>query len=114
MKRITASAYAAMALTAAPAVAFAQLTTFKDVVLGFADVLLSLIPLITAFAVLVMIWGLAKFIGNAGDTKAHDDGRALIFWGTVGLFVMVTLWGILAVMLNEFEFGGLAMPFLPQ
>ncbi len=53
------------------------------------------IPILLSLAVLVFFWGIVKFIYNAGDEKKIDEGKQLMLWGMVGLFVMVALWGII-------------------
>jgi len=50
--------------------------------------------LVAGIALLVFFWGLTKFIAKAGDSKAHEEGRSLMIWGAIALFVMISIWGI--------------------
>ncbi len=80
-----------------PVFAFAKnlsnVTRLIDSVRGIVDVL---IPLVAALALLYFFWGLAKFIlatGN-GDEDAREKGKNIMIWGIVGLFVIVSVWGL--------------------
>ena len=59
---------------------------------------------VAALALLVFFWGLVKFISKAGDQAAIEEGRKLMIWGVLALFVMVSVWGILHI-LQETLFG---------
>jgi hypothetical protein len=56
----------------------------------------SLVLLVIALAVLAFFWGLAKFIFNvSGDEKSVEEGKRIMIWGIIALFVMVSVWGII-------------------
>lgn len=77
----------------------------------FTDIGLKIIPLLGAVAFLVFIWGVAKFIRSAGSAKEVKDSKNLLIWGVIGLFVLVTIWGLIAFLRGEFGFsGGLGIP----
>ncbi len=88
--------------------------TFGDIVDMFLDLVLLIIPIIASLALLAFFWGLVKFISNAGDEKAIGDGKSLMKWGLVALFVMVSIWGILRLAYGELGFTQFGIPFLPQ
>ena len=52
------------------------------------------LPLMVGIALLVFLWGLVRFLAKGGDSKAVEDGRRLMIWGVVALFVMVSVWGL--------------------
>jgi hypothetical protein len=59
--------------------------------------------IIIALAVLVFFWGLAKFVFRiGGDEKAVDEGKRIMIWGLVALFVLVSIWGLVRFMQVEF------------
>lgn len=76
-----------------PAIAFAA--TLNGLLNALISVVQTIIPVIMGCAVLVFFWGIVKFIHNAGDEKAVEEGKGLMLWGMIGLFVMVALWGII-------------------
>jgi uncharacterized membrane-anchored protein len=64
-----------------------------------------LIPLIIGLALVGLLWGLTMYIFKAGDEKAQGEGKKVMFWGVIALFVMVSVWGIVGV-LQESLFDG--------
>ncbi|HEY4504392.1 MAG TPA: pilin [Candidatus Paceibacterota bacterium] len=54
-----------------------------------------LIPIFVALALIYFIWGLMKFI-LAADSEAREEGKKGMWWGIVALFVIVSIWGIVA------------------
>lgn len=85
-----------------------------DFIKIFYDLIAAIIPVIAGMTLLVFFWGLAKFIARVGggDEKAVAEGKSLMIWGVLGLFVMMSIWGILSFLTNEFGFG-FALPLLP-
>jgi len=75
-----------------------NLGSLVGVVVSFIN---EIVLLITAAALLVFFWGLAKFIYSAGDAGEHARGRNLMLWGTIIFFVMGSLWGIIRFMANS-------------
>lgn len=49
---------------------------------------------IMSAAMLVFFWGVARFVLASGDASKVKEGRVFMAWGIIGLFVMVSLWGI--------------------
>lgn len=81
----------------------AGLKTFKDIVMNLiiGCILIRAVYLIISFGVVVFIWGVFKFIRSEGDDK--QSGREMMFWGIVGIFVMVSLWGLVAILQSTFN-----------
>ena len=61
-----------------------------------------LILLMIAAATVYFLWGLAVFIANGEDTAERAEGKKRIVYGLIGLFVMVSVFGILRLVLNTF------------
>ncbi len=75
--------------------------TFKGLVSTIINCLLNpIVGLIVSLSILSFIWGIFKFIRSAGDDK--QEGRELMFWGVVGIFVMVSVWGLVNILRNTF------------
>jgi hypothetical protein len=53
-----------------------------------------LIPILVGVAVIVFFWGLVKYIRSSGE--GHAEGRNIMIAGLISLFVMVSLWGVIA------------------
>jgi hypothetical protein len=87
--------------------------TFKDFIDIFLNLIKTMIPVIAGLTLLTFFWGLAKFImAVGGDEKAVAEGKNLMIWGILGLFVMVSIWGILHFLTNQFGFS-YVVPLLP-
>ncbi|MEK7634939.1 MAG: hypothetical protein AAB446_00695 [Patescibacteria group bacterium] len=71
----------------------------------FISLGLRIIPLLGAVAFLFFVWGVARFIKAAGSEKEVKDSKNIIIWGLIGLFVMMSVWGIISFMRSEFDFG---------
>ena len=71
----------------------------------FTKIGARIIPLMAAIAFLAFVWGVAKYIKSAGSEKDSKDSKNLLIWGIVGLFVMVTIWGIVSFLKSDLGFG---------
>lgn len=98
----------------APILTFAFPSDFRDAVNQVISFIYIIIPIVASLALFVFFKGLAGFILKAGDTSSHKEGRNLMLWGLVGLFIMVSLWGILRFIYNDFGFSRpFGVPTLP-
>jgi len=80
-------------------------TDLAGIINLFIDIGLKVIPFLGAVAFLVFVWGVARFIKSTGSEKEVKDSKNLLIWGVIGLFVLITIWGIISFMKNEFAFG---------
>ncbi len=86
----------------APLLASAQLTRTEDLILAVMNIVEFLIILVVAVALLAFMWGLAKFIFKVGgDEGAIEEGKNLMKWGLIALFVMLSVWGIIRFFQGE-------------
>ena len=83
----------------------ADLGWIETLVAEVGGVVTSLIPLLIAIALLVFVYGVVKFIG-AADDSARDDGKKKMIWGIVGLFVIISVWGLVALLAQLAGVGG--------
>jgi hypothetical protein len=104
-----------LSLLTAPLVANAITApaTFAAFIQILLDIVKILLPVVVLGSLLAFFWGIGRFIGSAGDEKNLASGKQLMIWGIVGLFVMVSVWGIISFLTGSFgfEFG---LPLLPQ
>ena len=71
-------------------------------------ILNPLIVLLLAIAFLVFFWGLFQFIQNADSEEGRETGKRTIVWGIVGIVIMISAYGILAMITGTF---GISRPF---
>lgn len=87
---------------------------FKTVsgILDFGTCLItnSLIPLLFALAIAGFIFGVIKMVINPDDAEKRKQGKQYMIWGIIALFVMIAIWGLVAILTNTF---GIQI-FIPQ
>lgn len=82
-----------LALYSLPVVMFAQETITSAADLFFNIINNILIPAVFALAFLFFIWGVFRYV-VAGDEEKRKEGQRIMLWGVIGLFVMVSVWGL--------------------
>ncbi len=63
-----------------------------------------------AAGMVVFMYGLVQFLWQLKDGHGHDEGVKHMLWGVVGMFIMVSVWGIIALIINTIG----ADPFNPD
>ena len=76
------------------------LSELMDAVLGIINN--ALLPIAFSLCLLYFFWGIAKYIRNAGDEKAIEQGKETMIWGVIALFVVFSIWGIIRFIGGEF------------
>ena len=103
MKKFKRFSFVFIGALAFPLFAFAQAPKdLTGLICLFLNILKALIPLLVGMALVAFLWGVAKFISNAEDTSKHADGRQLMIYGLIGLFVMLSAWGLVTVLTGSF------------
>ena len=75
----------------------------------------GIIPIIIGLALIVFLWGILLYVISKGQDD-KDKARGFMIYGILGLFVMVSVWGIVFV-LSDAVFGGQIQagpPVLPR
>jgi uncharacterized membrane protein YozB (DUF420 family) len=73
---------------------FTRVTNF------FFEILGILAGILAGVAVLVFFWGLAMYIRK--DEKEYTKARQLMVWGTIGIFIIFSVWGLVAFLEGTF------------
>lgn len=63
----------------------------------FCAVVNPIVQLIFALAILYFVYGVFVYIKDSGESTSRTQGANHILWGTVGLFIMISVWGIITV-----------------
>jgi uncharacterized membrane protein len=61
-----------------------------------------LILLMFAVSLVVFLWGVFEYIKDGDNEKDREKGKSNIVWGIIGMFVMVSVYGILEILVNTF------------
>ncbi|MDB5239215.1 MAG: hypothetical protein JWO00_550 [Candidatus Parcubacteria bacterium] len=86
-----------------PSVAFAAqpITDANSLVFKLTSIGNTVIGILIAFAVIYIIYNVVRFIMASGEGRAEI--RANIGWGIVGLAVILSIWGLVAILTNTFQ-----------
>lgn len=60
------------------------------------------IPVLLSVALVIFLWGVLKYVSSGDDEEKRNSGRNFIVYGIIGLFVMVSVWGLVAVLNRTF------------
>ena len=87
----------------------------KRIIFMAFDFVNLLVPFVISLTVLVFLFGIFKFV-LSNDTKDRDSAKGYIIWGIVCLFVMVSVWGLVNILVYSFGLTNLmpAMPDVPS
>lgn len=89
-----------------PLIALAQNKTpqvISDIFFGFSvGNLAGLIPALIAVALVTFLSGVVVFVGAGGDEEKRQNGRQVMIFGLIVLFVMIAFWGIVGLITKEF------------
>jgi heme/copper-type cytochrome/quinol oxidase subunit 4 len=98
-----------LAVLLVPSLAFAQntgsLTTITNVN-GVATKLTSLgniaLYLLTALAVIFIVWNVVRYLIMGSGEEGRGKAGLNILWGIIGLFVIVSIWGLVNILTGTF------------
>src|SRR3989338_305331 len=94
-----------------PFIVSAQSNGIRGLIRDTGFLITLLIPVVVGFALLSFFWGLVRFIFHVGgDEKAVEEGKRIMTWGLIALFVMISVWGIIAFVQGELLPGGNSAP----
>jgi hypothetical protein len=106
--------FAGASAFALPALALAQQTNYGTPLAGGSNVFNLLgvvshifavvIPLLITFAVIYIIVGVIRY-ATASDGETQTQARSAILHGIIALFVIVSIWGLVAILNNTFGVG---------
>lgn len=93
-----------------PFVASAQVTDFRSLMQLFGNLLGSVISVLYTFAFAAFFWGIVLFVFNTDDDKKRQEGKNWMFWSVIALFVMITIWGLVGLLVNTLGVGTVIIP----
>lgn len=75
--------------------------TFCSVVDFFLSLIGRLIPILVSISVIVFAWGVFRYVIADGEDRGKS--RNIMMYGIIGLFVMVSVWGLVALVTKTFN-----------
>lgn len=90
-------------------------TNFGTIITGLISIIKNgIIPLLITLATVYFLWGVIGYIMAAGDEKKITEARYFIIYGLIGLFVIVSMWGLVNLAVSTFIGSGGGMPTGPS
>ncbi len=99
-------ALSTLVLAGLPLVAWAQIDLpgteleWSEIFRVIRNIAYMAIPVIFAIGLIIFLWGLLMFLRAAGDESAADEGKRRIVWGVIIMFVMVSVWGLVGIIVQ--------------
>jgi hypothetical protein len=89
----------------APFVAGAQvITDVNTLTFKLTNLGNTFIQILIAFAVIWIIWNVVRFLIVGADSEdKRKAAQQSILWGVVGLFVILSIWGLVRILTNSFR-----------
>lgn len=84
-------------------------TGLGKIICQLQQILNAIIPLLLALGVVYFVWGVVRFMISDAE-EAKTKGKDQIIYGLVGLAVIISLWGLVAILVNTFHLGGQNAP----
>jgi hypothetical protein len=66
-----------------------------------------------AIGAFVVGFGIFKFILHADDENERKTGRMMILWGIIGIFLMLSIWGLVNILVNTLPGLNTGAPRVP-
>ena len=64
------------------------------------NILNPIIALMFGLAMVYFVFGVVKYIWNPDNEQAREEGRRSMIWGIVGMFIMVSVFGIMRAIIS--------------
>lgn len=103
MKSLTKISAVALALTpaAVSAQALSSLTNINQVATRFSSILNEVTFFLIAVAVVWIIINIVRYLIVKGPEDRKEGGMRILY-GIIGLFVIISIWGLVSVLQNSF------------
>lgn len=62
-----------------------------------------IVPFLIGLAVFLIIWGILGYISHAADEEKRQEAKDFIMWGVIGVFLMLSVWGLISILVNTFN-----------
>jgi hypothetical protein len=66
------------------------------------NILNPAVQVLIAVAVVLFLFGIVKYITSGDDEAKRKEAKNYIIYGIVGLFVMVSVWGLVGILTGTF------------
>ncbi len=78
--------------------------TVEFIICKINDILNIIVPVLITLGVVYFVWGVIQYI-TAKDEEKQGEARKIMISGIIGLFVIVSIWGLVALISKTFGTG---------
>ena len=64
------------------------------------EILQPFVGFLMALAIMLFVFGIVEYMLGAANEDKREEGKRHMIWGIVGLFIMVSVWGIMRILLS--------------
>ena len=65
-----------------------------------------IVPIMVGLALIYFIYGLGEYILESGEEGKKAEGRNIMIYGTIAMFVIVSIWGLVQLLQETTNVGG--------
>lgn len=76
--------------------------SISSIVSNILAILQQIVYLIVGLGLLVFLYGIFGYISNFSDEKKRQESVSYIIYGLLGLFVMISVWGLVGILTGSF------------
>lgn len=91
-------------MSSMPLSVFAEGDGIIGIITVFSKILGVLIPVLVSLAVVYFMWGVIQYL-LVGNEEKKKKAKEVIISGLIGLFIIVSFWGIIKVISNTIDVG---------
>ncbi|MSU55253.1 MAG: hypothetical protein EXS46_01785 [Candidatus Taylorbacteria bacterium] len=81
-----------------------QPTNLVDLIGRVNGLMNATIPFLIGLGVFLIIFGIFNYIRQGANEEKRAEARMFILWGVISVFVMLSVWGFVNILLNTFKF----------
>ncbi len=111
MEKYKAIAY--LALLAVPSMLYAQANDVGGLLQVGGSILNSFVTVLIGVALVGLLFGIIKYVQAGDQEKNREEGRPYMLYGIIALFVMVSFWGLVQVLITSVNLNNSTLP-IPQ
>jgi len=75
--------------------------TFQGLVTQFIQLINgSILPFLFTLAFILFLYGVMMYIFKYDDSKRREEGIKMMTYGIIGLAIMFSIWGLIAILTN--------------
>ncbi len=81
-----------------------KITTFGGLLDALNGLMNAIVPFLVGLGVFVVIYGVFGYIAHSAEEEKRAEARQFILWGVIFIFLMLSIWGLVNILVNTFEF----------